>query len=90
MHIIDKLKNYSRLSWSTEACWHISRFPIDRNAEFCIHGVQDIISVNKEGLLTNLTAYRSQSNQMHIIDKLKLHPIILVNEGLLKKKSHGF
>ena len=56
MHISDKLKTHSRWFWSTEAFWQISRFPIDRNAERCIHGAQDIIILTKEGVLTNPTA----------------------------------
>ena len=45
LHMNDKVKIYSRLFWSTEACWQISQFPIDWNAERCINGAQDIFSV---------------------------------------------
>ena len=55
--------------WSTEACWQISLFPIDWNAERCINGAQDIFSVQKRRRSDK--SHGSQSYQMHIIDKLK-------------------
>ena len=56
MHVNDNVKNYRRLVWSTEACWQISRLPINLNADRSMNESQDIIIVTKEGILTHLKA----------------------------------
>ena len=79
LQISDKLKTYSPIFWSTEACWQISRFPINRNAERCINGAQDIFRVNKESDLITLTALSptkcipSITKELHLMDKVKTY-----------------
>ena len=79
LQISDKLKTYSPIFWSTEACWQISRFPINRNAERCINDAQDIFRVNKECDLITLTALSptkcipSITKELHLMDKVKTY-----------------
>ena len=56
MHIINKVTNYSRLFWSSEAYWEIAQLPINLNVDQSINEAPNIIIVTKEDVLTNLTA----------------------------------
>ena len=86
LHIVDKIKNYSRLFWSTEACWkNLTAWII--KAYRNMYDAQDIIILTKDGILTNLTSL-SPSNCISSINDITIADYF--GQRRPADKSHGF